>query len=541
MLKEYFKKVYINNNEIYNLIEEFPIEIINKLSIDKYNPDTLPNFIFLNSSILVPYLINNNYHLLENILTDYRIFKNITNKTYELCLEAVKKDGRNIQYVNLEFKTRELCIEALNNNCDLLFINNKTDEYCKIALSKSYMQLISISNPSDEICKYAISINGNSIFYINKNKINIELYKLAIEDPKIVLLGHFHYPEEALIHFIHLYSSNYEKYKDSFIKNVKSILSLYTKVDIMLIELDESLIEKILVISNELYDYIYNNKPHLLDIINSYSLSIENIIRTLELYPEYIYKLDKTKFFIISNMKKKISVSELSEEEKWSYIIDDPFLISEIINPSSELLNLAISLNPNTLEYITKYQTLELCLKAVKLNPDTIRYAKFQNKLMQEISYNYDNNNIYNFDKKLGITIDEIYKYMNDNSKYICFVFKSIVYIKDNDLKLKLNLVLSEYILDNKLMNLFDYLIQKEEYLWKALKICPKYINSINNPTIEMIDYIYELDERSNDKLLDNYNINHINIAYHLLKKDILFIKNIDGILLNRMKGEKLI
>lgn len=42
------------------------------------------------------------------------------NRTYDMCLEAVKQDGMFNCLVNKEFHTEELCLEAVKQKCQFI-------------------------------------------------------------------------------------------------------------------------------------------------------------------------------------------------------------------------------------------------------------------------------------------------------------------------------------------------------------------------------------------------------------------------------------
>ena len=70
------------------------------------------------------------------------------NRTYELCMEAIKNHGNALQFV--EDQTDEICKLAVSQNpYALKYVRNQTDELCTLAVSKNPFALEYVINRTD--------------------------------------------------------------------------------------------------------------------------------------------------------------------------------------------------------------------------------------------------------------------------------------------------------------------------------------------------------------------------------------------------------
>jgi hypothetical protein len=71
----------------------------------------------------------------------------VKNQTYDLCLEAVKRDGWSLQYV--ENQTEKLCLEAVRQSAwSLCFAKYQTYEICLLAVNKRTDTFDDIRDPT---------------------------------------------------------------------------------------------------------------------------------------------------------------------------------------------------------------------------------------------------------------------------------------------------------------------------------------------------------------------------------------------------------
>ena len=77
---------------------------------------------------------SNEDYCLAKVEYDGRLLKNVINQTENLCLVAVRQNGRfALQYV--KHQTEKICKVALRQNGNALqFVKNQTEELCKLAV-----------------------------------------------------------------------------------------------------------------------------------------------------------------------------------------------------------------------------------------------------------------------------------------------------------------------------------------------------------------------------------------------------------------------
>ena len=117
-------------------------------------------------------------------------------QTYEMCLNSVKADWKQLKYVDERFQTEELCREAIRQNSyalqfvtkqtpglcleavrnrgeTLVFVQDQTPEICLEAVKKNGWALDEIQTP--EICLAAVKQNGNALKYVKDPTLEIRL------------------------------------------------------------------------------------------------------------------------------------------------------------------------------------------------------------------------------------------------------------------------------------------------------------------------------------------------------------------------------
>lgn len=98
--------------------------------------------------------------------------KYVKEKTYEICLAAVKRNGCALKYV--EEQTYEMCLIAVKNNgLALRFVKKQTDELCVEAVKNDGLALIYVKNQTHEICLHAVNQNGNALYFVKKQTFKI--------------------------------------------------------------------------------------------------------------------------------------------------------------------------------------------------------------------------------------------------------------------------------------------------------------------------------------------------------------------------------
>ena len=92
--------------------------------------------------------------------------------TEELCMNAVRIDGRSLQYVPPHMRSREMCLTAVGNNCHALahvYITPHLDrELCMVAVTADGMalQYVPYEFLDEEVCKAAVLQNRLAIEFV---------------------------------------------------------------------------------------------------------------------------------------------------------------------------------------------------------------------------------------------------------------------------------------------------------------------------------------------------------------------------------------
>jgi hypothetical protein len=81
------------------------------------------------------------------------------------CLEAVKKDGFNLEHVKNQ--TEEICLAAVEDKpLALKYVKNQTPKICTVAISQSFYALKYVKDKTLEICKAAVNRNINAMQFV---------------------------------------------------------------------------------------------------------------------------------------------------------------------------------------------------------------------------------------------------------------------------------------------------------------------------------------------------------------------------------------
>lgn len=95
-------------------------------------------------------------------------------QTLEKCLEAVKKNGLSLQYV--ENQTDEICLAAVTENgWALQFVKDQTPEICLAAVKQNGLALEYVEKQTTEICLEAVKQNGYALEYVKEQTDELRL------------------------------------------------------------------------------------------------------------------------------------------------------------------------------------------------------------------------------------------------------------------------------------------------------------------------------------------------------------------------------
>ena len=198
-----FKKDERKNNDIHKQLYDY-MKYNNNLNIIYYckeydevlNKFTDTNYVFdkyLEKIGYVQYLncsywesLNNvkeqtNEICLEAIKQDYTNYNFVKNKSYEFNLLAIKQNGSILQFIDKDMQKEDLCLEAVKyNGLNLKHINEKmqTEEICLEALKENTHAFQYIKNKSESMCLKAVKINGLILEYIQPE---MQTYQICLE------------------------------------------------------------------------------------------------------------------------------------------------------------------------------------------------------------------------------------------------------------------------------------------------------------------------------------------------------------------------
>lgn len=597
-MKAYYLYTFKNNKEIHDILDLIPLEYFEGISNDISKKDTLECVLQNFDNDFQLYLIENHYESVKYLLSEPDFFCFVKDKTYDMCLEAVIKDSSAIYYVPEEFKDEKLCLESSKKN-QLIYIPDnilteemvkeflkrdkilknipkrfRTEEINILAIEYNPNNIDEIENPSRDLIMLSVSIYGNSIHRIPIDMITDEIFKKAFECKRFIFKKKFPYPENILIYYIEKYlkndnefinfvSNNFDIFnhnewinkndltniEKNKIKHFKKSLFKYDNVVIKLIETYNNIVKVFDYIPDTVYDYIYNhkNRNYMLIRISPYSLSEENILRTLDIIPYYIFTINNPTEKMINLMFTKDLMYSIGFIEYDNDILEEiirkhPMLINSIKNPSTSLKKLAITIDIKSFKYI-KNQDKELCKLAVTLNSREIMncYNEVDEEI-REIAYLDDLDNIQYFFNDDNISNEIIDKYLklakeNINNKKVLKYIISFVMNSINNKKDISNTVI-DFIIDNDIIEEYSkyfYNIDSEKS-FRALKKYPLLYNKISNKTIEMVEFIIEykkqnkqIDTCDNNKIILKQSISNIETAKYFIEKDIKYIKYINS------------
>ena len=101
-------------------------------------------------------------------------------QTRELCLAAVKRQGRTLKYIKNQ--TEEICLAAVQENRKALkYVKNQTEEMCLIAVSRDGFLLKYVKNQTVDICMAAIRSDSPALSYVDSSLIEEVKSKLQSE------------------------------------------------------------------------------------------------------------------------------------------------------------------------------------------------------------------------------------------------------------------------------------------------------------------------------------------------------------------------
>lgn len=119
-------------------------------------------------------------------------FIDVYEKTPELCLAAVEKDGYVLRKIPKTIQNEEICKAAVKQNgFALKHVSKKilNQELCSIAVRQNGFALSDVPEKmiTKELCVMAVSKTGKAIRYVPKQFLDANLYKKAVESDPLAL------------------------------------------------------------------------------------------------------------------------------------------------------------------------------------------------------------------------------------------------------------------------------------------------------------------------------------------------------------------
>jgi hypothetical protein len=131
---------------------------------------------------------------LEIIKVNPNHIKNVDNPTYEMCFEAVKKDGQLINIIPIEFQDEKMCITAAQNDgssIKYLLSLKQTEQVCFEAINQNIQSFRYIRFLTENIVKYILNLNcefiGEMQYLIEDNDFLKEMQMLCVNKCPMIL------------------------------------------------------------------------------------------------------------------------------------------------------------------------------------------------------------------------------------------------------------------------------------------------------------------------------------------------------------------
>jgi len=340
-------KAVKHNKELFKCVPQKFMDDVMCLDILKQDPTMIKSIInptnamYLVCSATMPELLGKitdpslikHVDPLEIIKSNPHHIKNITDPTYELCYEAVKKVGILIQFVPTNMHDKQLCVAAVTNDgLALKYIENQTKEICMLALKNKPISYKHIKNRTNELYEYLLELDCTFIkeiqYYIKDDEDFLDKMQLYCVRKNGLLLKY-------------LINPSYEMCLDAIKDNIEAL------------------------------EYIPNNL--LTDNLLKYALSLNGLaLKCVKQQTEImcINAVNNNAMAI-----KYVDNEFLTEELCITAIKSNYKAFGEIINPSFELCLMAVKINPKTINYI-KDLNLNKCFCLCAMNCKIIPYIK---------------------------------------------------------------------------------------------------------------------------------------------------------------------
>jgi hypothetical protein len=311
-------------------------------------------------------------------------------QTKELCMNALKYNGKILQYISHEKQDEELCTYAINQNVNAFrYVNHnlQTYEMCMYVVKNNGLMLKYVKNKAYDLCLEAVKQNGYAIEDVPINEFTDDemtyLYEEAIKNKPCALEYVINQTYEMCIYCVSEHDNSIRYVNIQYFTHelcMKAIHAKYNdgygfKIIMHLIEI------KMLNFSQDEIDELYicaiRQNPMLLEYIKNKTYDI--CFEAISLNPMAVecvssrdnFSIDELESLYMNALKKDLNVIRLIKVD-----IHDIFMY-------------CVEKNGLLLKYI-KHQTIDLCIKAIKQNVNSIIYV--DKKYLHEAFYYCANN-----------------------------------------------------------------------------------------------------------------------------------------------------
>lgn len=367
---------------------------------------------------------------------------NDNEKTYDLCLEEVKKNCENIKYIPKKYKDEKLCMIALRNGYMLEYIplSCRTNKLLEYALSQNGMALEFVSNQTIKLCSIAINNTYVAFRYVDKNLLN----------------------EETLLNFIRLNGLVIQFIRDKTYKICKIAIE-QNPLAFKYIDHPTDKNNNKTIFYDELAEYAINKDSSLINYVKCPSLELCKLAIKKD-----VFSYNQINFSENSTLKMKLELQlYLVSLDGLNIKHIDYSYSTKLCDVPIQVQAVAVKQNGLVLQYITN-TTIEVKILAIQQNGLALQYIDKPNYEMEKIAVS-QNGLAIQYIKSIKNQIDEIittinkihtfYKYkvkinemINRNSNVNNFIIIHDLFIKHNILK---NTKLYKKNITNRIENIY--------------------------------------------------------------------------------------
>jgi hypothetical protein len=301
--------------------------------------------------------MNSNVSIIQQIKLNPKSIRYINELSHEMCLEAVKRNGDCLRYIDSKYRTDDVCRAAIENNpfaIRHIGKNKQTAELCAFALEKNpaVIQHIRIKSPHITLAVdgYKLGIDGKNDYEYYLNLIKLD-GKLILTVPSNVF--------------------TFELNKE--IEKIASSIVEFNKLG-----LQPDAITNQLCIPSDIVIKIFDT--YLTDYTSQlYLEAIRQDCNILRLIPNQTYDVCleaiKQHGLLLQYVKEEFQSNELCLEA----VKNNYKALQYVKDQTTDICSCAIKQNGVALQFVQEvFQTDEFCLEAVNQDGLLLQYVKNQ-------------------------------------------------------------------------------------------------------------------------------------------------------------------